>query len=194
MSNNTWELILQERCRILNDTSIKVNAPATLQEIQYLEESLDVDLPHSFKKYLLTFNGQINKHHGDLPLLGYNNFLSIDEIIKTWNMMNELFDDEDRIDWVNENKIKPVIWSRKWIPFTDFEASDRLVIDLEPGKNGRVGQIFCCHSGMDYEGAEFEEIISDSFEDFSKGILSRLKQNMVEVKDSIIKFPDYFIV
>lgn len=190
MSINIWRTILQEINRIVNRNR-EVNKPATIEEIKYLEKSLEINLPDSFKNYLLIFNGQPNGDNEILPLIGYNNFLSIEEIIKTWNMMNELFADEEPIDWVNENKIKPVIWSSKWIPFTDFEGSPRLVIDLDPGKNGAIGQIFCCYPGMDYEAAE---LVSDSFEGFSNEILYRLKQNIVDLDDGIIGFTDNFIV
>ncbi|QSW88018.1 SMI1/KNR4 family protein [Flavobacterium endoglycinae] len=190
---DTWKLILQELSRIVKGNR-KVNAPATIEEIEYLEKTLDVNLPDSFKNYLLTFNGQSCELNGIQPLIGYNNFLSIEEIIKTWRMMSELFDDGESIDWVKENRIKPVIWNRKWIPFTDYEGSQKIVIDLDPGKNGKIGQIFCYHSGMDYEETEFDEIISGSFEDFSNEILYRLKQNIIEVDDGIIEFTDDFIV
>ncbi|QAV19438.1 SMI1/KNR4 family protein [Paenibacillus chitinolyticus] len=106
--------------------------PAAEEEIQRLERTLQVTLPTAFRDYLSIMNGQ----HDEIPFIGYNCFLSIADIIETWSMMNELFEDEEQVDWVNEDRIKPVIWSNKWIPFTDFEASSRLILDLDPGKNG----------------------------------------------------------
>jgi len=84
-------------------------------------------------------------------------------------MMNDLFEDDDeQLDEVDEDRIKPLIWSKKWIPFTDYEASSRLILDLDPGENGISGQIFKYHSGMSYQ-----EVIADSFEEFSNEILKR---------------------
>ncbi|MGE6226581.1 hypothetical protein [Paenibacillus chitinolyticus] len=82
------------------------------------------------RDYLSIMNGQ----HDKIPFIGHNCFLSITDIIETWSMMNELFEDKEQGDGVNEDLIKPVIWSSKWIPFTDFEASSRLILDLAPDK------------------------------------------------------------
>lgn len=125
-----------------------------------------------------------------MPFIGYNSFLSIPGIIETWSMMNELFEDDDeQVDWVDEDRIKPLIWSKKWIPFTDFEASSRLILDLDPGRNGISGQIFKYHSGMSYQ-----EVIADSFEEFSNEILKRLQAKQFSFTDGVIEFEDFYFV
>jgi len=53
----------------------------------------------------------------------------------------DMFEDEDEVDWVREDRIKPLIWSKKWSPFTEYEGSSHLILDLGPGVNGSIGQV-----------------------------------------------------
>ena len=41
-----------------------------------------------------------------------------------------------------EDKIKPFVWREHWIPFTEFEGCQYLILDCDPGKNGTYGQVF----------------------------------------------------
>ncbi|EAD2030477.1 hypothetical protein Y843_04820 [Listeria monocytogenes] len=189
MSSIVWEKILQEVEKALNDRPLYINQPAKNNDIIFLEQALNCPIPDAFKEYLLTFNGQTNWNtQQSTPLLGFNYFLSSHNIIETWSTMNVLFTEEEPIKWVTENKIKPLVWSNKWIPFTDFEAQQKLILDLDPGKNGQFGQIFSYHSGMDYQ-----EIVADSFEEFSRSILKKLQKNDYTIDNHIIQFNNYYI-
>lgn len=185
MAKDVWDHILQQIQTISQPIYTTVNPPATEEEITLLERTLNVKLPGHFRSYLSTWNGQQEQ----VPFIGYNSFLSIPDIIETWSMMNELFEDEEEADGVDEDRIKPLIWSKKWIPFTDFEASSRLILDLDPGKNGISGQIFKYHPGMSYQ-----EVIANSFEEFSNEILKRFQANQFSIADDVIEFKDYYFV
>ncbi|UNK15858.1 SMI1/KNR4 family protein [Paenibacillus sp. N3/727] len=100
-----------------------------------------------------------------------------------------MFEDEEQVDWIDEDRIKPLIWSEKWISFTDFEASSRLSLDLDPGRNGISGQIFKYHPGMSYQ-----EVIANSFEEFSNEILKRFQANQFSFTDGVIAFEDFYFV
>lgn len=116
--------------------------------------------------------------------------MSISDIIETWSMMNDLFEDEEQVEWIDEARIKPLIGSKKWIPFTDFEASSCLILDLDQGgENGISGQIFKYHPGMSYQ-----EVIANSFEEFSNGISIRLQANHFSYTDDVIEFEDSYFV
>ncbi|AWX59036.1 SMI1/KNR4 family protein [Brevibacillus brevis] len=118
-----------------------VNPPATAEEINLLESTLNVQLPIHFRDYLSTWNGQQEQ----VPFIGYNSFLSIPAIIETWSMLNELVED--------------------------------------------AGQIFKYHSGMGYQ-----EVIADSFEEFSIEILKRFQANQFSFTDGVISFEDHYLV
>ena len=157
---------------------------------------MGVTLPQDFCGYLSALNGQkdteeqTRDRNRELPLLGYHPFLSISGMIETWDMMNELFSKEaEPLEWVAEDKIRPYIWRRHWIPFTEYEGSQYLILDCDPGKNGTYGQVFLWCSGMDYS-----EIVADSFEEFSKEILARLIEKRFEVSEfGTIEFEDHYI-
>jgi cell wall assembly regulator SMI1 len=145
-----WREILKQIKLASEDIYASVNPPADALEIQRLEEAVGVELPQAFRDYLSTLNGQKNTEEAarnrntEIPLLGFNPFLSVTGIIETWNMMNELFAGETKpLDWVEEDKIKPFTWRRHWIPFTEYEGSQYLILDCDPGKNGTYGQVFC---------------------------------------------------
>lgn len=189
MSSYIWKQILHEVEKSLDDTQSCINPPASNSQIYLLEQTLNCSLPGTFKEYLLTFNGQgLVNTYPYTPFLGVHYFLSSKDIIEIWTTMNTLFNREEPLEWIEENKIKSVIWSDKWIPFTDFESQQRLILDLNPGKNGISGQIFLYHSGMDYQ-----KIVADSFEEFSLNILKRLQEKDYATTDHIIRFNDDYI-
>lgn len=191
-----WNEILKQIKSISNDIYLSVNAPADLQDLQLLEETVGVKLPSAFCGYLSVMNGQKNTEEAvrnrntEVPLLGFNTFLSAAGIIEAWKMMNEIFpDNASPIEWVHEDKIKPFTWRKHWIPFTDFEGSQYIILDCDPGVNGTYGQVFIWNSGMDYSG-----VAADTFEEFSKGLLLRLSAKEFEVTEfGTIEFEDYYI-
>ncbi len=191
-----WDKILEQIRQISGDIYASVDPPADPSQIRLLEETVGVTLPQDFCGYLSALNGQkdteekTRDRNRELPLLGYHHFLSVAGIIETWDMMNELFSKEaEPLEWVAEDKIRPYIWRRHWIPFTEYEGSQYLILDCDPGKNGTYGQVFLWCSGMDYS-----EIVADSFEEFSKEILARLIEKRFEVSEfGTIEFEDHYI-
>ncbi len=191
-----WDKILEQLRQISSDIYASIGPPAGLSQIRLLEETVGVTLPQDFCGYLSALNGQkdteeqTRDRNRELPLLGYHPFLSISGMIETWDMMNELFSKEaEPLEWVVEDKIRPYIWRRHWIPFTEYEGSQYLILDCDPGKNGTYGQVFLWCSGMDYS-----EIVADSFEEFSKEILARLIEKRFEVSEfGTIEFENHYI-
>lgn len=191
-----WDKILEQLRQISSDIYASVDPPADPSQIRLLEETVGVTLPQDFCGYLSALNGQkdteekTRDRNRELPLLGYHPFLSVAGMIETWDMMNELFSKEaEPLEWVAEDKIRPYIWRRHWIPFTEYEGSQYLILDCDPGKNGTYGQVFLWCSGMDYS-----EIVADSFEEFSKEILARLIEKRFEVSEfGTIEFEDHYI-
>ena len=191
-----WDEILEQIRQISGDIYASVDPPAAPFQIRLLEETVGVTLPQDFCGYLSALNGQkdteekTRDRNRELPLLGYHPFLSVAGMIETWDMMNELFSKEtEPLEWVTEDKIKPCIWRRHWIPFTEYEGSQYLILDCAPGKNGTYGQVFLWCSGMDYS-----EVVADSFEEFSKEILTRLIEKRFGVSGfRTIEFEDHYI-
>lgn len=191
-----WSGVLEQIKAISSDIYATVNPPASPSEIRELEEAMGVEFPWGFRDYLSTMNGQRNTEeavrdrNSEIPLLGYHPFLSVAAILETWRMMNELFGDGGPpLEWAEEDKIKPFVWRRRWLPFTEFEGSQYLILDCDPGKNGTYGQVFLWSSGMD-----FKTVTADSFEEFAAGLYDRLAAGKFEVSEfGTIEFTDYYI-
>jgi cell wall assembly regulator SMI1 len=80
--------------------------------------------------------------------------------------------DEDRIEWITEKKIQPVMWDSRWVSFSDCEGSPRLILDLHPGRSGTSGQVW-----QDLRGCDLEDggtLIAPTFAEFSTELLRRL--------------------
>jgi cell wall assembly regulator SMI1 len=184
-----WRGIADSIKRISPAIYRSLNPPAGIGAIDGLERKLGIRLPDSFKAYLKTFNGQ--KPDG-LPLCGFNRFLPADEIVSTALQQITLFGDESPVEFLKENKIRTVLWDEQWIPFADFESSNRLIMDLHAGQKGKDGQIIFLYPGVDTESDEV--VVASSFRAFGKKLLQRLESSAYEIEDKRIMFTDDWII
>lgn len=191
-----WQEILEQIRSISGGIAASVNPPADASELRLLEETTEITLPQAFRGYLSVMNGQRNTEEGtrdrnaETPLLGYYVFLSAAGILETWRMMNGLFASEtEPVGWVQEDRIKPYIWRRHWLPFAECEGSQYLILDCDPGKHGICGQVFLWSSGMD-----FQSVTAGSFDEFSRGLRSRLTEGRFALTElGTIEFEDYYV-
>jgi cell wall assembly regulator SMI1 len=166
-----WPDIL-EQIASSPDVSASVNPPADGEEIDALERRVGAPLPGGFKAYLAAMDGQ--NHLGNTSwLVEYNRFLPVAEIMALMTTMEDLFGDEGPIEHIAENKIQPVLWDRLWVPFSEFEGTPRLILDLHPGRRGLPGQIFQSFPGVDLE--DDATVIAPNFDAFSADLLRALK-------------------
>ena len=187
MNNNTqslWQEIQQSLLAIAPLIGKSFQRPAEEAQIKALEDVITQLLPESFKEYLRTFNGQAQS---DSPhyFMGYNLLLPTDEIIETYQMLVEDFEGESIADELNPNKIQPVLWDKGWIPFTDFEATTRICIDLNPATNGVKGQVIMLYPGIDYQSDEV--VLANSFEEFTQKIWNILDAKDYSFEEGIIE-------
>lgn len=150
------------------DLQSTMNPPATPDEIAVLEQRVGAPLPEAFKQYLATANGQndLGDEHG---LYEMNRFLPVHAILEAMDSMEAMWGDEDPIDHITENKIRPVFWDPLWIPFAAFQDEPRLILDLNPGRNGVHGQVLHHFPGVDLEADD--TVIAASFAEFSAQLL-----------------------
>ena len=187
MHNNTqslWQKIQQSLLAIVPSIGESFQKPAEESQIKALEDAVAQPLPESFKEYLRTFNGQAQS---DSPnyFMGYNLLLPTDEIIETYQMLVEDFEGESIADELNPNKIQPVLWDKGWIPFTDFEATTRICIDLNPATNGVKGQVIMLYPVIDYQSDEV--VLANSFEEFTQKIWNILDAKDYSFEEGIIE-------
>ena len=187
MNNNTqslWQEIQQSLLVIAPSIGESFQKPAEESQIKALEDAVAQPLPESFKEYLRTFNGQAQS---DSPhyFMGYNLLLPTDEIIETYQMLVEDFEGESIADELNPNKIQPVLWDKGWIPFTDFEATTRICIDLNPATNGVKGQVIMLYPGINYQSDKV--VLANSFEEFTQKIWNILDAKDYSFEEGIIE-------
>ena len=187
MNNNTqslWQKIQQSLLAIAPTIGESFQKPAQESQIKALEDVVAQPLPESFKQYLRTFNGQAQS---DSPhyFMGYNLLLHTDEIIETYRMLVEDFEGESIADELNPNKIQPVLWDKGWVPFTDFEATTRICIDLNPATNGVKGQVIMLYPGIDCQSDEV--VLANSFEEFTQKIWNILDAKDYSFEEGIIE-------
>ena len=187
MNNNTpslWQKIQQSLLAIAPSIGESFQKSAEEGQIKALEDAVAQPLPESFKEYLRTFNGQ---EQSDSPnyFMGYNLLLPTDEIIETYQMLVEDFEGESIADELNPNKIQPVLWDKGWIPFTNFEATTRICIDLNPATNGVKGQVIMLYPGIDYQSDKV--VLANSFEEFTQKIWNILDAKDYSLEEGIIE-------
>ena len=120
------------------------------EEIKRLEHILDVTLPEEVRASYRWHNGGYR-----VQLVTHMRILPVEDIIKIWQMLRELLDDDDwasqpphyftneivlRSGW-QPGPIQPVWWHQGWIPLGMDNAGNLSCLDLAPAPGGAVGQI-----------------------------------------------------
>ena len=128
---------------------------ASEEEISAFEEKFGITLPEDVKELYRYKNG--SKYLSILPCVIDEremafNLMSLDEIEKAKKYFqnrdalltdfHEHFTSED-IEKMKDSRIKPYLFNKKWIPFAEYCDSCFLMLDFDPDKEGKVGQIIC---------------------------------------------------
>lgn len=136
-----WERIIKNRMSISPDFEEKLylqNGASDI-EIENLEKKLNLKIPQEMRDFYKVHNGQ-KWRVGCKSFVDNLTLLSLDEIIETWEFIN------DEADWEgytpdNSQEIKPMLWNSKWIPVATNGGGDYVCIDTDPTEQGGVGQI-----------------------------------------------------
>lgn len=128
---------------------------ASEEEIAALEEKFEITLPDDVKELYSYKNG--SKYLSILPCLIDERdmafcLLSLQAIEKTKHYFQnrdalltefpEHFTSQD-IEKMRNERIKPYLFNKKWIPFAEYCDSCFLMLDFDPDKEGKEGQILC---------------------------------------------------
>lgn len=110
---------------------------ATEQELKEFEKKTGLKLPDDYR-------ASLKRHNGEVSLTSYT-YLSVTGSFTDWEMMTQLdeqgkFKDAE-IEGTSDLKLKPVWWSKGWIPFAEDSGGNMLCLDSDPGKRGRIGQV-----------------------------------------------------
>ena len=128
---------------------------ATDEEIKSFEEKFGISLPEAVKELYRYKNG--SKFFSILPCVIDKrdmafNLMSIQAMEKSKGYFQnkdalltdfpDYFTKED-IERMKDERIKPYLFNKKWFPFAEYCDSCFLMLDFDPGKEGKEGQIIC---------------------------------------------------
>ena len=128
---------------------------ASEEEISAFEEKFDITLPEDVKELYRYKNG--SKYLSILPCVIDERdmafcLMSLQDVEHTKKYFQnrdalltdfpEHFTSED-IEKMKDSRIKPYLFNKKWIPFAEYCDSCFMMLDFDPDKEGKVGQIIC---------------------------------------------------
>ena len=128
---------------------------ASEEELQAFEEIFGIRLPSDFKELYSYKNG--SKYFSILPCV-------IDQRDLTFSLMSlqeietckQYFQNRDALltefpdyfssqdlENMHDNRIKPYLFNKKWLPFAQYYDSCYLMLDFDPDQEGQEGQVIC---------------------------------------------------
>lgn len=128
---------------------------ATDDEIKNFEEKFGISLPEDVKELYRYKNG--SKFFALFPCIIDErdmafNLMSLEQVEKSKEYFQnkdalltdfpDYFTKED-IEGMKDERIKPYLFNKKWFPFAEYCDSCFLMLDFDPGKEGKEGQIIC---------------------------------------------------
>ena len=114
---------------------------ASAQALTQLEQDLNVVLPEDFKQWYLAHNGDAAEQ--PFYVLAGHDWLNVDEMRDAWQELCEACQGYDLADegfTDNDDGVRPVMWSQRWLPFAE-DNGYYLLLDLDPAPTGTYGQI-----------------------------------------------------
>lgn len=147
-----------------------LNAPATIEEIQFAESEMGISFPDELRNLYLAHNGEDKSGPGlffGLP------FLSLDEVLDEWRVWKRIEDDEffnfDAFSIPTEC-IRERYVNHNWIPISKDYGGNNIGIDIDPDEKGEMGQVI--NFGRD---EEVKYVIANRISDLLLFILQTLK-------------------
>jgi len=125
------------------------------EEIKNFEEKFGICLPEDVKELYRYKNG--SKFFALFPcIIGERdmafNLMSLEQVEKSKGYFQnkdalltdfpDYFTKED-IERMKDERIKSYLFNKKWFPFAEYCDSCYLMLDFDPGKEGKEGQIIC---------------------------------------------------
>ena len=97
-----------------------------------------------------------------------SNGVSYQAFVKAVSYPNHGMICEQNIDEMRDERIKPYLFNKRWIPFAQYCDSCYLMLDFDPDTEGQTGQIICYIHDPDeikYVARDITELIEKIFEE-----------------------------
>ena len=160
--------------------SLCLQDPATQNQLELFEAQLECAIPVDLVKFWSLHNGQ----GGGVEAFNHLHLFSIERSHQFMEEKEGIFDVPSGSSKMSNLIVrKDILWSKKWIPIAGQCGGSKLVVDLDPGSKGTVGQVF----GIDIYNL-VEGIYSHSLSDFFTRMLAQLKNGHFQTDFLVIDF------
>lgn len=172
-----WKAFIAWLAQASPEQYAKLNPPASFKDIEDFARETGYALPENVSKLYRLNNGGETAGIGN-SILGLE-FLPVNEVIEEWKSWRSV----EQGAWLDgeeptypQDAIKNTYANPKWIPLLRDGGGNNIGIDLDPGVNGRVGQVI--NFGRD-ERSKF--VIADNLEEFLSFLLLQFADGNVGV-------------
>ncbi|PCJ55342.1 MAG: hypothetical protein COA79_21100 [Planctomycetota bacterium] len=134
-----------------------LNSGASADDLKVVEDQLSFPLPNDYKDFLKIHDGQ---RQDSIGLLSENIIFGIIPALGCWESMKHMYDGgqfNNDLDSEPKGAIQYKLWNVRWFPISN-DNGNLVCIDLDPGPNGKVGQI------IDFDNSSVHRVVlADSF-------------------------------
>jgi len=169
-----WRMIEDVLRENAHSIFLALRKPATDTQLRRLESNVERQLPKDFVKSWKIHDGLRGSFLGQIRLFDYWAFLPLTAIQAVWKTMTDLQAECEfgGCQFEVTTRIKnDAHWRVGWVPFMDADG-DKVVIDLDPGPKGKVGQVF----EWSNSGSFPMRLLADSFDEWLSGIAERFSK------------------
>ena len=153
---------------------------ATDADIMSFENTFGIDLPKDFKKLYKYKDGSrfmcvlpcvIGSSEMSFCLMSLREIENTKKYFQNGNALLSDFPEyfsSQNIDEMRDERIKPYLFNKRWIPFAQYCDSCYLMLDFYPDTEGQTGQIICYIHDPDeikYVARDITELIEKIFEE-----------------------------
>ena len=117
---------------------------SSVSEISEAEAVMRVQFPEDLRKLLFRHDGSGEFSISPYKIGGGNQrFMPLKTIVATWKRMVKIGATLEKDGEFGEQTgpIKQNYWNKRWIPFTENGCGDNIFLDLDPDKEGALGQV-----------------------------------------------------
>lgn len=149
------------------------------EQIEEFEKHFDIKMPEDMKEIYRYKNGSgwffpffpddEDKRDFKFRLLPLEKIKKLKKVFQSENtLFSEAWcytDDDEIPETVEDGRIKPYLFNKKWIPFAETYGDMYLMMDFDPNKDGSYGQIICYIHDPDeiiYVAESITEVIDDT--------------------------------
>ena len=140
--------------------------PATVEELDAAEQQLGIKFPEDFRTLYMWHNGD----QGNIFLFGEYRISSLAELLKSNRIARESSPPAWKQVHDESGVFKDCISNPKWIQFADNGGNTVVILDMDPGRRGMVGQIIeACDGDIECRFSGIKEFIVDITNRISTG-------------------------